>query len=122
LGQQQGNRNAATGRPSACDRSRLRCDELHVAGITLDDVAGLPTGYVNKLLSSDPARVLSRISFGPLLGALGLVLVVTEDAEALARVRARLTKRSPRTATLANNRGPRRRAQRADRATAAAST
>ena len=98
---------------------RTRCDELDVAGIMLDGVAGLPIGYVNKLLSSEPARVLGRISFGPLLGALGFVLVVTEDAEALARVRRRLTKRARGTATRANNRGPRRRAQRADRATAA---
>ena len=91
---------------------RARCDELNVAGITLDDLAGLAVGHVNKLLCPQPMRVLGPVSLPALLGALGLQLIVAEDPEALARVRARLTPRTPGTATRANNHGPRRKAPR----------
>jgi hypothetical protein len=91
---------------------RARCDELNVAGITLDDLAGLAVGHVNKLLCPQPMRVLGPVSLPALLGALGLQLIVAEDPEALARVQARLTPRTPGTATRANNHGPRRKAAR----------
>src|SRR6266705_2966675 len=62
---------------------RARVVELGAAGETLDDVAGLPLRYTMK--------TLGRTSMGPLLGVLGLKLLVVEDTEALERVRRRLT-------------------------------
>jgi hypothetical protein len=60
----------------------------------LDEIAGLPSRYVSKLLAPVPIKAFGPVSLGPLLGALGLVLVVSEDAAALARVKSRLI-RSP---------------------------
>src|SRR5262245_29579627 len=91
---------------------RARIDELGVAGETIDDVAGLPTRYTTKLLAPIPIKSLGRVSLGPLLGALGLKLIVAEDAEALARIRHRLTPRKntngrlPATRTRRRGRSP----------------
>lgn len=75
---------------------RDRCEELRVARITVDTVGGLPSGQTSKLLSVDPDQGFGPMSFPALLGALGLVVVVVEDAEAIARIRHRLV---PRRAT-----------------------
>jgi hypothetical protein len=69
---------------------RMRVAELGAAGETIDDVAGLPLRYTMKLLAPIPVKALGRTSMGPLLGALGLKLVVVEDAEALEKIRRRL--------------------------------
>src|SRR5258705_428025 len=55
-----------------------------------DDVAGLPLRYTMKLLAPVPVKGIGRTSLGPLLGALGLKLVVAVDHEVLARIRPRL--------------------------------
>lgn len=73
---------------------RLRANELQVAGETLDDVCGLPTRYVAKLLGPKPVRRIGMLSLGSLLGALGLALAVVEDAETMQRYGDRLTKRN----------------------------
>jgi hypothetical protein len=70
---------------------RARVVELGTTGESVDDVAGLPQRYTAKLLAPIPIKTLGKISLGPLLGALGLALVVVEDREALARIRDRLT-------------------------------
>jgi hypothetical protein len=64
--------------------------ELGTAGETIDDVAGLPLRYTMKLLAPVPVKGIGRTSLGPLLGALGLKLVVAVDHEVLARIRHRL--------------------------------
>ena len=69
---------------------RARALELGATRKQIGFVAGLPDGYAATLLAPGPAKSLGRTSFGPMLGALGLALVVIEDAEALARVRHRL--------------------------------
>ena len=66
---------------------RRRVIELDVAMASVDDPAGLPDRYVNKLLSPSQIKGIGRISLGPLLGALGLALVVVEDKDAMVRVR-----------------------------------
>jgi hypothetical protein len=71
---------------------RARVVELGSAGETIDDVAGLPLRYTMKLLAPIPVKALGRTSMGPLLGALGLKLVVVEDTEAFERIRRRLVK------------------------------
>jgi hypothetical protein len=64
--------------------------ELGTAGETIDDVAGLPLRYTMKLLAPVPVKGIGRTSLGPLLGALGLKLVVAVDHEQLERIRHRL--------------------------------
>lgn len=67
---------------------RARIVELGTHFEAVDEVAGLPTRYTGKLLNEngDVARrsgrkSLGRESFGPLLGALGVkVLIVVDDA------------------------------------------
>jgi hypothetical protein len=53
-------------------------------------VAGLPLRYTMKLLAPIPIKALGPTSMGPLLGALGLKLVVMEDTEVLEKIRRRL--------------------------------
>lgn len=55
---------------------RERVDELGVSRETIDRVSGLPDGYASKLLAPVPIKGLGRQSLGPMLQALGLVLVV----------------------------------------------
>src|SRR5215469_15439449 len=71
---------------------RARADELNVARLVIDETAGLQSGYTGKLLGAAQIKTIGRISMGPLLGALGLALVVVEDPEAAARA-ARMPKR-----------------------------
>jgi hypothetical protein len=72
---------------------RNRILELNTTGESVDYVAGLPLRYSAKLLAAKRMRTIGSKSFAPLLGALGLALIVVEDAEQLARVRHRLEPR-----------------------------
>jgi hypothetical protein len=58
---------------------RLRAEVLDVSRLTIDEAAGLPSGYTGKLLCPHPAKGLGRLSLGPLLGALGVMLILVED-------------------------------------------
>jgi hypothetical protein len=69
---------------------RQRCAELGTSMERLDDIAGLPARYVSKLLAPAPVKGIGRVSLGPLLGALGLVLIVDVDSVAFERVKRRL--------------------------------
>ena len=69
---------------------RRRVAELNISLDTLDHIAGLPTRYCAKILRVQPTRGFGQFSLDGLLGALGLMLIVVEDAEALARVQRRL--------------------------------
>lgn len=73
---------------------RARVDELGVTFEGVDAVAGLPQRYTAKLLAPIPMKAIGKTSMGPLLGALGLKLIVAVDDEMLARIEARLTKRA----------------------------
>ena len=75
---------------------RARMIELDVTLATVDHVAGLPTNYASKLLGPNPRKGLGGMSFGAILGAIGIKLVAIEDTDALARVRHRLVKRRKR--------------------------
>jgi hypothetical protein len=72
---------------------RARVAELKVAGETLDDVSGLAKGYVQKLVGIHPVKRIGHISFGPLIGALCVKLIMVEDPEAVLRYGRQLTKR-----------------------------
>lgn len=75
---------------------RARREELDVSLQTIDEVSGVQSGYAGKLLCNPPMKHLGPMSLGVILGTLGLMLVVVEDPEALARVRGRLVRRADR--------------------------
>jgi hypothetical protein len=75
----------------AAFRSRLAA--LGTTMEVVDEVAGLPLRYSSKLFAPFPIKSFGRVSLGPILGALGLKLVIAEDDEMLARIRHRLTPR-----------------------------
>jgi hypothetical protein len=63
------------------DAIRARRDALNISHETIDAISGLQPGYAGKLLAPKPIRNLGPMSFGALLGALGLAVVVVEDSE-----------------------------------------
>ena len=72
---------------------RARIGELNVTCESVDELAGLPTRYVSKLLAPTrrPIRQFGRASLGPLLQCLGVKLVLALDDEgAFAKIRSRL--------------------------------
>lgn len=75
------------------DAINARITELGTTMDTIDYVAGLPLRYTQKLTGPRPIKTLGRLSFGPLLGALGLAIIVVDDEEQLGKLRHRLTAR-----------------------------
>lgn len=71
---------------------RARRDALQITHETIDDIAGLSSGYAGKLLCNPPLRRLASM-LGPMLGALGLKLLVVEDPEAMVRVERRISRK-----------------------------
>lgn len=63
---------------------RARRDALDVPHAVIDDLAGVPDGYTSKILSPTPRRFIGPISWN-MIEALGLGVVLVEDAAALAR-------------------------------------
>jgi hypothetical protein len=72
---------------------RARIAELDVSGELLDELAGLPKGYCQKLLGTRPVKRIGALSLGDIFGALAVKAVLVEDTAALARISSRLTKR-----------------------------
>jgi hypothetical protein len=72
---------------------RARRDALLITHATIDVLSGLPDGYASKLLCDPPMKHCGAVSLGPVLGVLGLRLVVEVDDEALAKIQSRLVKR-----------------------------
>lgn len=72
---------------------RARAEALCASRQSIDAVAGLPAGYASKLLSPDQIRSVGKESFGPLMGALGVKLLMVEDPES-ARFVAQLEQRA----------------------------
>jgi hypothetical protein len=73
------------------DALRARAEVVNVSRLELDRHAGFTGGYAAKVLSPNPAKRLSVESACALAAALGLDVVLIENAEGLARV----TSRSP---------------------------
>jgi hypothetical protein len=73
---------------------RARVRELEVSGEALDDYAGLPAGYLSKLIGAQPTRRIGMTSMGPLFDALGIYCVVLKDLDATARLKSRLRPRN----------------------------
>ena len=64
-----------------------RRDELNISHELLDDLAGLQSGYVSKLLAPNRVKNFGAMSLPAVLGALGVALVLVEDTAATERMR-----------------------------------
>jgi hypothetical protein len=85
---------------------RLRADQLQVSRLTLDELAGLPSGYVGKLLALKSGKRIGVESLGALLGALRIKLVAVPIDDG--RQRAGLTKRNESQVRRGHHGGPKR--------------
>jgi hypothetical protein len=73
---------------------RTRVAELNVNGERFDEFAGLPRGYLSKLIGARPVRRIGMCSFEPLLSALGLKCLFVVDEAATQRLRDRVPPRN----------------------------
>jgi hypothetical protein len=67
---------------------------LQIQGEAFDDFAGLPRGYLSKLVGTRPQRRIAHVSMGPLLAGLGVICRMIEDPAATARLKQRLRPRN----------------------------
>ncbi len=77
---------------SLIDAFRRRKDELSIPHLSLDKIAGLPSGYSGKLFGRANVRALGPISFGLILNALGLRMILELDERASAKYADKATK------------------------------
>jgi hypothetical protein len=78
------------------DAIRERVNELQIHGTRFDEFAGLPIGYLSKLIGPSPVRRLGMTSFEPVLAALGLRCLFVEDEAATQRLKDKLPPRDER--------------------------
>src|SRR5689334_18640838 len=67
-----------------------RAIELQITRKQLAEIAGIADGLATNALAPGASKSLGRTTLGPVLGALGLQLVVQEDEEALKRIKNRV--------------------------------
>jgi hypothetical protein len=73
---------------------RARVNELDVCGERFDEFAGLPRGYLSKLIGVRPVRGIGKTSMQPVLCGLGLKGQFVEDPVGTARLKNRITPRN----------------------------
>jgi hypothetical protein len=73
---------------------RARVNELQINGERFDEYAGLPRGYLSKLIGVSPVRRIGMVSFEPLIASLGLKCQFVVDEEATRRLKERLPPRN----------------------------
>jgi hypothetical protein len=73
---------------------RNRVSELQINGERFDEFAGLPRGYLSKLIGVRPVRRIGMTSLGPLFDALGIYCIIVEDPAATARLKNRVKPRN----------------------------
>jgi hypothetical protein len=83
--------------------------ELDTTYECIDEIAGLQDRYLSKLIQRSPVRNFGPTTLSPVLGALGLKLLLVIDTEKLAKLRPRYVPR--RKHTHANDGMPTRRPQ-----------
>jgi hypothetical protein len=76
------------------DALRRRVNELALNGERFDEYAGLPRGYLSKLVGANPVRRLGMQSFSPVIAGLGLRCLFVEDDEATQRLKNRVVPRN----------------------------
>jgi hypothetical protein len=69
---------------------RNRVSELQINGERFDQFAGLPIGYLSKLIGPSPVRRIGMTSLGPLFSALAISAVLIENGDHMMRLRNRL--------------------------------
>jgi hypothetical protein len=74
---------------------RKRVEQLGTTYEAIDEVAGLPTRYVGKLLGPARMKGFGKLSLGALMGATGIKFLVVVDEEAMAKIAGRLTPKHP---------------------------
>ena len=72
------------------DAVRARVNELQINGERFDEFAGLPRGYLSKLIGARPVKRISMLSMGILFNALGIYCIMVEDPNATARLKSRI--------------------------------
>src|SRR5260370_18376143 len=65
--------------PAFIEAIRDRTVDLQISRLEIDRIAGLPTGFSGKALSRNPVKRIGLVSLGPLLEALGLIVMIVED-------------------------------------------
>jgi hypothetical protein len=73
---------------------RARVNELDVCGERFDEFAGLPKGYLSKLIGARPIRRMAMTSMQPVLAGLGLKGQFVEDPQGTERLKNRLSRRN----------------------------
>jgi hypothetical protein len=73
---------------------RARVAELDVCGERFDEFAGLPRGYLSKLIGVRPVRRISHTSLQPVLAGLGLKGQFVVDPIGTARLKSRVVPRN----------------------------
>jgi hypothetical protein len=68
---------------------RERAAALGMTDKIIEEIGGFTGGHVGKLLGAKRTKSLGGLSFGMMLGALGLKFAIIEDEEATARIRSR---------------------------------
>jgi hypothetical protein len=81
--------------PGMLNALRTRVTELQINGERFDEYAGLPRGYLSKLIGANPVRKIGMTSMGPLFAALGVSCVLFENPAATAQLKSRLRPRNP---------------------------
>ena len=78
--------------PALIRALRERAQALHIAigGASVAEVAGLPAAYLAKLLRPNSDRRLGMISLGPVLGVMGVKLLMVECPDAMKAVKGRI--------------------------------
>ncbi|MCG2639658.1 MULTISPECIES: hypothetical protein [Bradyrhizobium] len=75
-------------------RQALR-DAKRARGITfatIDHISGLPDGYSSKVMAPNPPKMYGNQSLGEIMQAVGKMLIMVDDPEAIARVQHRWVK------------------------------
>jgi hypothetical protein len=65
---------------------RKRADVIGVSRERLDEIAGLPTRYAATVLALDGAKRMSLETAFAIMGAMGLVMTLQEDAELMRKI------------------------------------
>ena len=76
--------------PGLLGALRNRVTELGINGERFDEFAGLPRGYLSKLIGISPTRRIGLISLGPIFNALAISAVLIENGDQMMRLRNRL--------------------------------
>lgn len=86
---------------------RERASALGMTDKIIEEIGGFTGGHVGKLLGAKRTKSLGGLSFGMMLGALGLKFAIIEDEEATARIRRRFDPSEKSKRDLSDARAPR---------------